>query len=63
MESIFKPDGLHENYFQQISQYPHGSYHEAPLSNYIVRFAQEHNLRYKQYPIGNVIIYKNASEG
>ena len=54
---------LPEKYFEEICAVPHGSYHEKPLSDYLVRFAEAHGLAYKQYPNWNVIIYKPASSG
>lgn len=53
----------HEKYFEKICSYPHGSYNEKPLSDYLVSFAKMHNLRYEQYENGNVIIYKEGSRG
>jgi dipeptidase D len=54
---------LPEKYFEEICAVPHGSYHEKPLSDHLVRFAEAHGLKYKQYPNWNVIIYKPASPG
>lgn len=54
---------LPERYFEMICAIPHGSYHEKPLSDYLVQFAKERGLRYKQYPNWNVIIYKDAYPG
>ena len=59
LDQYFKP----EHFFEEICRYPHGSYHEKPLSDYIANFARERNLRYKQYDNWNVIIYKDASQG
>ena len=53
----------HRKYFYEIAQYPHGSGNEKALSDYIVRFAREHGLKYKQDSLHNVIIYKDASVG
>lgn len=50
-------------YFEEISRIPHGSYHEQKLSDYLVDFAKEHQLEYKQDDMGNVIMYKPASKG
>ncbi|MCC8126076.1 MAG: beta-Ala-His dipeptidase [Clostridiales bacterium] len=54
---------LPEKYFEDICMVPHGSFHEKPLSDYLVRFADKLGLRRKQDAMGNVIIYKNASTG
>lgn len=50
-------------YFEEISKIPHGSYHTREISDYLVRFAKEHQLKYYQDIADNVIIYKNATEG
>lgn len=59
LDQNFKP----ERYFEEICKYPHGSYHEKPLSDYIVEFAKARELKYKQYDNYNVIIYKDAYKG
>ena len=59
LDQNFKP----ERYFEEICKYPHGSYHEKPLSDFIAEFARSKGLKYKQYDNYNVIIYKDASEG
>lgn len=48
-------------YFEEISKIPHGSYNEQALSDYLVDFAKELNLKYLQDDLGNVVIYKQAS--
>ena len=50
-------------YFEEMTRIPHGSFNEKQYSNYLIEFAQKHKLKYKQYDIGNVIIYKKASVG
>lgn len=52
-----------QHYFEETTRIPHGSYHEQPLSDWLVSFAKEQNLEYKQYPCGNVIIKAPASAG
>ena len=54
--SVFK-------YFEEITQIPHGSKNVEKISNYLVDFAKEHNLKYIQDESKNVIIFKDASEG
>lgn len=54
--SVFK-------YFEEITQIPHGSKNVDKISNYLVDFAKEHNLKYIQDESKNVIIFKDASEG
>ena len=63
MGYILDQNFLPEKYFEAICQIPHGSYHEKPLSDYLVRFAEQHGLRCRQYENWNVIIYKPGSEG
>ena len=50
-------------YFNEICKIPHGSRNEKALSDYIVNFAKEHHLDYKQDDVYNVIIEKPASKG
>ncbi|MDO4977841.1 MAG: beta-Ala-His dipeptidase [Eubacteriales bacterium] len=63
MENVLDHSFLPERYLEIICSIPHGSFHEKPLSDYLVQFAKERGLRYKQYPNWNVIIYKSASPG
>lgn len=63
MENVLDHSFLPERYLETICSIPHGSFHEKPLSDYLVKFAKERGLRYKQYPNWNVIIYKDASPG
>lgn len=51
------------HYFEEISKIPHGSYNEKQLSDYIVNFAKEHNLKYIQDDLYSVVVYKPASPG
>ena len=53
----------YHRFFEEMTRIPHGSHHEKQYSDYLVNFAEKHHFRYKQYPIGNVIIYKEASAG
>jgi len=50
-------------YFNEITKIPHGSDNEEQLSNYLVQFAKEHKLKYKQDDMFNVIIYKSCTTG
>ena len=50
-------------YFNEISKIPRGSGNEKAVSDYVVGFAEEHGLAYKQDHVWNVIIEKDASEG
>lgn len=51
------------HFFEQITQIPHGSGNTEQISDYLVRFAKERKLHYKQDKLGNVIIFKEASAG
>ncbi|MBR2824703.1 MAG: beta-Ala-His dipeptidase [Solobacterium sp.] len=50
-------------YFYEITKIPHGSYNEKAISDYVVQFAKDHHLPYKQDEVFNVIIHKKASPG
>ncbi|SHK64519.1 beta-Ala-His dipeptidase [Hespellia stercorisuis] len=63
MSNVLNQELLYEKYFEEICQYPHGSYNEQVLSDHIVEFAKEKGLEYKQDDLGNVIIYKNGTKG
>lgn len=55
-EKVFK-------YFEEICGIPHGSGNTKKISDYLVSFAKERNLKYIQDEYNNVIIYKDASCG
>ncbi|MCR5516879.1 MAG: aminoacyl-histidine dipeptidase [Lachnospira sp.] len=50
-------------YFEEITKIPHGSRDTKKISDYLVGFAKEHNLKYIQDELNNVIIFKEASKG
>lgn len=50
-------------YFEEITKIPHGSGNTKKISEYLVNFAKEKKLKYKQDSLGNVIIWKKASKG
>lgn len=50
-------------YFEIISAIPRGSKYNEQISEYLVNFAKERNLKYIQDEFRNVIIFKNASIG
>lgn len=50
-------------YFEEICAIPHGSRDTKRISDYLVRFAQAHRLRYIQDESNNVVIFKPASVG
>ncbi len=49
-------------YFEEISNVPRGSYHNEKISEYLVEFAEKHQLEYRVDKAYNVIIKKPASE-
>lgn len=51
------------HYFEEICKIPHGSGNTKQISDYLVSFAKEHDLRYVQDELNNVVIYKPATEG
>lgn len=50
-------------YFEEICKIPHGSGNTKEISDYLVGFAKEHNLKYIQDELNNVVIYKPATPG
>lgn len=50
-------------FFDEISQIPRGSGNITQISGYLADFAEGHNLRYRQDQYGNVIIWKDATNG
>lgn len=59
----FDLNKAHCHYFNEICKIPHGSYNEQAISNYLVQFAKQRNLKYIQDDSYNVIIFKDASKG
>ncbi len=49
------------HYFKEISKVPRGSYHNEKISDYLVQFAKERGIAYRQEKCGNVIFWKPAS--
>ena len=50
-------------YFEEICGIPHGSRNTKMISDWLVAFAREHELKYIQDEDNNVIIFGEASEG
>ena len=50
-------------YFEAICGIPHGSYHTKQISDYCVRFATEHGLRYIQDEAHNIILFHPGTPG
>lgn len=51
------------SYFEDICSIPHGSGNTQQISDYCAAFARAHNLKYRQEPCGNIIIWKDATPG
>ena len=52
-----------EHYFREISKIPRGTGNEKGISDYIVKFAEDHGFEYYQDDIYNVIVIKEAAPG
>lgn len=63
MKQVLDWSKPYHRFFEEMARIPHGSCHEKQYSDYLCDFARERNLAYRQYEIGNVIIYKDASPG
>ncbi len=63
MNNVLDHDIPYYRHFEEMTRIPHGSYNEKPYSDYLVRWAKEHKLKYVQDDMGNVIMYKPASAG
>lgn len=50
-------------YFEELCGIPHGSRNTKQISDYCVEFAKQHNLRYIQDDLNNVILFKNGTKG
>ena len=50
-------------YFEEICAIPHGSRNTKAISDYLVNFAKERNLRYIQDDVNNVIIFQDGTCG
>ncbi len=50
-------------YFEKLCSIPHGSQNTKPISDYLVSFAQAHDLRYIQDDSNNVILFQNGTKG
>lgn len=61
LENLRPQAALH--YFEELCAIPHGSRDTRRISDYCVRFAQAHGLRYVQDAHNNVVIYKDAAPG
>lgn len=60
--SGLQPEGVFK-FFEEICGIPHGSSDTKRISDYLVRFAGDRNLRYIQDEKNNVIIFKDGTPG
>lgn len=60
--SGLKPEKVF-GYFEELCKIPHDSGNTKEISDYLVAFAKERNLKVYQDEYNNVVIYKPASEG
>ena len=51
------------HYFEEICKIPHGSGNTKQISDYLVQFAKDHDLKYVQDEMNNVVIYKSGTAG
>lgn len=51
------------DYFEQIAAIPHGSGNTKAISDYLVSFAKQHNVRYIQDSLNNVILFQEGTCG
>ena len=50
-------------YFEKICSIPHGSRNTKTISDYLVSFAQEHGIRYRQDSLNNVVLFQEGTCG
>ena len=63
MSYVLNENLPHQKYFEDISRIPRGSKNENEVSDYVVAFGEKLGLGTKKDYMGNVIIYKNATDG
>ncbi len=51
------------SYFEKICSIPHGSRNTKAISDYLVSFAQSHDIRYEQDELNNVVMYQEGTCG
>ena len=50
-------------YFEELCAIPHGSGNTKQISDYLVRFAREHGIRYIQDELNNVLLFQEGTCG
>ncbi len=63
MANVLDWTKLHHRFFEEMTRIPHGSENEQEYGKYLIKFAEDRGLAWKQYPLGTVVIYKDASVG
>ena len=63
MNYILDHSKKHQQFFEEMTRIPHGSFNEKAYSDYLVEFAKERGLAYEQDEVYNVIICKPATPG
>ncbi len=56
-------ESVNLKFFKEISKIPRASFNEKAVSDYVVEFAKERNLKVLQDDMNNVIVFKPASKG
>ena len=51
------------SYFEKLCSIPHGSGNTKQISDYLVSFAKEHNIRYAQDELNNVLLFGEGTCG
>ena len=51
------------DYFKEMCLIPHGSGNTKAMSDYFENFAKAHSLKVIREECGNIIIFKDATEG
>ena len=51
------------HYFEEICRIPHGSGNTKAISDYLAAFARNHDLKYIQDELNNVIIFRDGTPG
>ena len=50
-------------YFEKLCSIPHGSQNTKMISDYLVSFAKEHEIRYIQDELNNVLMFQEGTGG
>ncbi len=51
------------HYFEELTKIPRPSYHEEAVNQYLIQFAEEHNLEHYTDELHNVIMIREAAPG